>query len=144
VSESQSFKDQMMDTANDVAEAGMFWRGNLAAAVRKKDFKGTILGVLALSLLLFVYVWEHMESVKLSYDVEALKVERQQLQNQYYYLQYQLHDVDSLARVEVIAQSQLGMTVPRSDQVVILPDDDSIHSKWFLFWSRLMKKTDSR
>jgi cell division protein FtsL len=144
LSEPSSFKDQVMDTANDMAEAGMFWRGNLATAVRKKDFKGTILGVLALSLLLFVYVWEHMEAVKLSYEVETLKVEQKQLQNQYYYLQYKLHDVDSLARVEVIAQSQLGMTVPKSDQVVILTDDDSIHSKWFLFWSSLMKKWGGR
>lgn len=35
--------------ASEVLDAGMFWRGNLAKAVKRRDFKGTLWGVLAMS-----------------------------------------------------------------------------------------------
>jgi cell division protein FtsL len=140
MAQAPTFKDQVVSTANDVVDAGLFWRGNLAKAVRRRDFKGTIWGVAALAFFLFIYVWQHMQVVKLGYEVEALKVQKEELSNQYYYLQYKIHDVDSLARVETIAQSQLGMTTPRSDQVVILRDKDSSVPAWLLAWTGAVKK----
>jgi|ERR1700722_10045092 len=140
MSQAPTFKEQVVSTANDMVDAGLFWRGNLAKAVQRRDFKGTIWGVLALTLFLFIYVWQHMQVVKLSYEVQALKVQKAELSNQYYYLQYKLHDVDSLARVEIVAQSQLGMTTPRSDQVVILPDADSSTPQWLRDWTGAIKR----
>jgi cell division protein FtsL len=140
MSQAPTFKEQVVSTANDMVDAGLFWRGNLAKAVQRRDFKGTIWGVLALTLFLFIYVWQHMQVVKLSYEVQALKVQKAELSNQYYYLQYKLHDVDSLARVESVAQSQLGMTTPRSDQVVILPDTDSSEPQWLRDWTGAIKR----
>ena len=140
MSQAPTFKEQVVSTANDMVDAGLFWRGNLAKAVQRRDFKGTIWGVLALTLFLFIYVWQHMQVVKLSYEVQALKVQKAELSNQYYYLQYKLHDVDSLARVETVAQSQLGMTTPRSDQVVILPDTDSSTPQWLRDWTGAIKR----
>jgi cell division protein FtsL len=140
MSQAPTFKEQVVSTANDMVDAGLFWRGNLAKAVQRRDFKGTIWGVLALTLFLFIYVWQHMQVVKLSYEVQALKVQKAELSNQYYYLQYKLHDVDSLARVESVAQSQLGMTTPRSDQVVILPDTDSSGPQWLRDWTGAIKR----
>jgi cell division protein FtsL len=140
MAQAPTFKDQVVSTANDVVDAGLFWRGNLAKAVRRRDFKGTIWGVAALAFFLFIYVWQHMQVVKLGYEVETLKVQKEELSNQYYYLQYKLHDVDSLARVETIAQSQLGMTTPRSDQVVILRDKDSSTPAWLSAWTGAVKR----
>lgn len=135
-------RDQFFETANQAFDAGLFWRGNLAKAVRKRDFKGTIAGVLILSLFLFFYVWQHMQVVKLSYEVQSLKVQKQQMTNQYYYLRYKMYDVNGLSRVEKIAREQLGMETPRTDQVVILNDDFSLYPKWFSFWTNAMKKTE--
>jgi cell division protein FtsL len=129
-------KEQFFERANEAIDAGLFWRGNLAKAVRQKDFKGTLSGILVLSFVLFLYVWQHMQVVKLSYEVAALKQQKQQLTNEYYYLKYKMNDVNSLARVEKIAREQLNMDTPRTDQVVILDDSFSFYPRWFSFWEK--------
>lgn len=131
-----------MRKAGQLLDAGLFWRGNLAKAVKRRDFKGTLWGVMALSFLLFFYVWQHMQVVKLGYEVQELKMEKQQLTNQYYYLKYQMYDVNSLTRVEKVARENLGMVTPRTDQIVILEDDSVFAPKWFSFWTNTMKKSD--
>ena len=131
-----------MKKAGEILDAGLFWRGNLAKAVKRRDFKGTLWGVMALSFLLFFYVWQHMQVVKLGYEVQGLKMEKQQLTNQYYYLKYQMYDVNSLPRVEKVAREQLGMVTPRTDQIVILDDGSTFTPKWFAFWTNTMKKSD--
>jgi len=131
-----------MKKAGEILDAGLFWRGNLAKAVKRRDFKGTLWGVMALSFLLFFYVWQHMQVVKLGYEVQGLKMEKQQLTNQYYYLKYQMYDVNSLPRVEKVAREQLGMVTPRTDQIVILDDSSTFTPKWFMFWTNTMKKSD--
>ncbi len=133
-----------MKKAGEILDAGLFWRGNLAKAVKRRDFRGTLGGVLALSLFLFFYVWQHMQAVKLGYEVQELKMEKQELTNQYYYLKFQMYDVNSLTRVEKVARDQLGMVTPRADQIVILDDGTSFYPRWFSFWTSAMKKTDAK
>lgn len=137
-----SMKDQFFSTAGKAMDADLFWRGNLAKAVKRKDFKGTLWGVMILSLFLFFYVWQHMQAVKLSYEVQELKAQKQQLTNQYYYLKYKINDVNSLVRVESIARGELGMVTPRSDQIVILKDGTAMYPRWFSYWTTAMKKTE--
>lgn len=141
-SDAVSMRDQFMSTAGEALDAGLFWRGNLTKAVKRRDFKGTLGGVLALSVFLFFYVWQHMQVVKLSYEVQSLKTQKQELTNQYYYLKYRMHEVNSLSRVEKIAREQLGMVTPKSDQIVILNDSSDIYPRWFSFWADVMKKTE--
>ena len=137
-----------MKKAGEILDAGLdadlFWRGHLAKAVKRRDFKGTLWGVLALSLLLFLYVWQHMQVVKLSYEVQGLKQEKQQLTDEYYYLQYKMYDVNSLPRVEKVAREQLGMVTPREDQIVILDEKTAHYPKWFSFWTKAMKKSEKQ
>jgi len=137
-------REQFFERANEAIDAGLFWRGNLAKAVRQKDFKGTLSGVLVLSVILFFYVWQHMQVVKLSYEVAALKQQKQQLTNEYYYLKYKMNDVNSLARVEHVAREQLNMDTPRTDQVVILDDSFSIVPRWFAFWQKTAAPKDQK
>jgi cell division protein FtsL len=137
-------REQFISTAGEALDAGFFWRGNLAKAVKRRDFKGTFGGVLFLSLFLFFYVWQHMQVVKLSYDVQSLKTQKQQLTNEYYYLKYKMHEVNSLSRVEKVAREQLGMVTPKSDQIVILDDGPQPYPRWFSFWTNAMKKTDKK
>ena len=140
--ETASFKDQIFDTAGQAIDAGLFWRGNLARAVKQKDFKGTIWGVLVLSLLLFFYVWQHMQVVKLGYEVQRLRTEKQQLTNEYYFLKYKMYDVNNLSRVEKISREQLGMVTPRTDQIVFLSEGPSLYPRWLFYWVDTMKKTE--
>jgi cell division protein FtsL len=135
-------RDQFFSTAGQALDAGLFWRSNLTRAVKRKDFKGTLWGVLGLSVLLFFYVWQHMQVVKLGYEVQSLKSEKQQLTNEYYYLKYKMHDVNSLSRVEKTAREQLGMETPRTDQMVILSDSAPLYPRWFNFWTKTMKKAE--
>ncbi len=135
-----NFKDRVMVSAGEALDAGMFWRGNLAGALKRRDYKGTFWGILALSLFLFFYVWQHMQVVKLSYEVQGLRSQKQTLTNQYYYLKYKMYDVDSLSKVESIARDQLGMVTPRTDQVVILSDNDSLVPRWLTWWTQTMDK----
>jgi len=129
-------KEQFFERANEAIDAGLFWRGNLTKAVRQKDFKGTLSGILIISVVLFLYVWQHMQVVKLGYEVQELKQQKMQLTNDYYYLKYKLGDVNSMARVEKVAREQLNMETPRTDQVVILDDDFSILPRWMTFWKK--------
>ncbi|HUO56696.1 MAG TPA: cell division protein FtsL [bacterium] len=136
--------DQGVRKASEVIDAGMFWRGTLTKAVQKRDLQGTLWGVLALSALLFFYVWQHMQVVKLGYEVQSLKIEKQKLTNEYYYLKYKMYDVNSLSKVEKEAREQLGMVTPRTDQIVILNEGSGYTPKWFNYWTTAMKKTESK
>jgi cell division protein FtsL len=143
VSEQASgIKEQIFATAGQALDAGLFWRGNLASAVKRRDFKGTFWGVTALSAVLFFYVWLHMQAVKIGYEVQGLKKEKQELTNQYYFLKYRMHDVDSLSHVEKVAREQLGMVTPKEDQVVILDDRGGSVPRWLSFWTSAMKRLD--
>jgi cell division protein FtsL len=137
-----SVGEQLVSTAGKALDAGLFWRGNLAKAVQRKDYKGTFWGILGLSIVLFFYVWQHMQVVKLGYEVQALKAEKQQFTNDYYYLKYRMNEVNSLTRVEKIARDQMGMITPKSDQVVILNEGSPLTPRWFTLWAEAMKKTD--
>ena len=137
-------KDQFFETANQAFDASLFWRGNLAQAVRKKDYKGVLWGILGVSAIVFFYVWQHMQVVKLGYEVQALKTQKQQLTNEYYYMKYRMYDVNSLSRIEQIAHDQLHMETPRTDQVVILDDGFSFHPRWFTFWKKTATKGDGQ
>jgi cell division protein FtsL len=139
-----TFHEGIRRVAGQAFDAGMFWRGNLASAVKRRDFRGTLWGVLALSLFLLLYVWQHMQVVKLGYEVQALKAEKQRLTNEFYYLKYRMHDVKSLTRVERIARGALGMVTPRTDQMVILDDSRSLAPGWFTAWMNAMKKTEKK
>ncbi|HET9870038.1 MAG TPA: hypothetical protein VFR02_06030, partial [bacterium] len=61
MAQAQTFKQQVVNTASEAVDAGLFWRGNLAKAVRRRDFRGTVWGVAALAFFLFLYVWQHMQ-----------------------------------------------------------------------------------
>jgi cell division protein FtsL len=128
----------------EALQASMFWRGNLSRAVKRRDFKGTAWGFVFLGILLFLYVWQHMHVVKLGYEVETLRKQRQDLMNEHYYLKYRLNEVKSLSRVERVAREELGMITPRTGQVVILDDTETLTSRWGDSWSLMLKKWNTR
>ncbi len=132
------------EAMGSLIQNGMFWRGNLARAVRRRDFKGTAWGLVLLSVFFLFYVWQHTQVVKFGYEVESLRKERQDLMNEYYFLKYRLNDVKSLSRVERTAREELGMITPRTDQVVILGESDPGPSRLVGAWFALMRGMEGR
>ncbi len=122
-----------VENAARALNEGIFMRGDLARAVKKRDFKGTAWALALFSILLFGYVWAHMSVVRLGYEVQGLKSEKRRLTNESYYLQYRLYEVRSLTRVEQTARS-LGMVTPKTDQIVILEEPGKRLPSW-LAWN---------
>jgi cell division protein FtsL len=116
--------------AVEALRGNLFLRGDLAKAVRKRDFHGTAWALGLLCLVLSAYVWAHMTVVHLGYQVQELKAEKKKLVNEYYYLQYRMYDVRNLSRVEQIARTKQGMKTPSMDQVVILEEPSRSMPRW--------------
>lgn len=88
--------------------------------IRRFDlFWSVILGGAVLVVVLF-YVWQHIQVVRLGYQVEYLAGERTALIQQQKELRLEVARLMSLRRVEEIARGQLGLTSPKSGQVVTL------------------------
>ena len=113
---------------------GLFLRGNLADAVKKRDFRRTAVSLAILCVFLFAFVWAHMAAVRLGYDVQDLRAQKRRLTNQYYYMKYRLSDVRSLSRVESEARGKFGMVTPHADQIVILQDSATRMPLWMQAW----------
>lgn len=78
-----------------------------------------LLGSLVLVGALF-YVWQHIQVVRLGYQIEYLQGERADLMRQEKELRFEVARLRSLRRVEEIARHQLGLTSPRPGQVIVL------------------------
>ena len=88
--------------------------------IRRFDLLPSILaGSLILVGILF-YVWQHIQVVRLGYQIEHLQGERIALLRQEKELRFEVARLKSLRRVEEIARHQLGFTSPRQDQVILI------------------------
>ena len=84
-----------------------------------------LLSSLGLGLLLLLgslfYVWQHIQVVRLGYEIERLKANRAALAQKEQELVLEVAQLKRLQRVEEIARDRLGLTTPRPGQVVIIP-----------------------
>ncbi len=78
-----------------------------------------LLGGLVLVGVLF-YVWQHIQVVRLGYQIEHLQGERIALIRQQKELRFEVARLKSLRRVEEIARRQLGFTSPGPGQVILV------------------------
>ena len=78
--------------------------------------------ILVISLLFMVgalvYVWPHVKMVKLAYGFQKQQQIHQELIQENRLLNLERSSLESLGRVQSIAEGQLGMRQPRLDQVV--------------------------
>jgi len=88
--------------------------------IRRFDLlQSLILGGAVLVVVLF-YVWQHIQVVRLGYQVEDLAGERAALIQQQKELRFEAARLMSLRRVEEIARGQLGLTSPKAGQVLVV------------------------
>ncbi|PWB78272.1 MAG: hypothetical protein C3F08_08925 [Candidatus Methylomirabilota bacterium] len=88
--------------------------------IRRFDLLQTLLlGGVVLIVVLF-YVWQHVQVIRLGYQVESLMGERAGLLQQQKELRVEVAQLKSLRRVEEMARRQLGLTGPKPGQVITL------------------------
>lgn len=80
-------------------------------------------GVLMLALLF--YVWQHIQVVRLGYQIEGLREERATMIQEGKALNVKLSRLRSLKRVEKLARRKLGMVNPTPGQIIFLQEPSS-------------------
>ena len=65
-------------------------------------------------------VWPNVRKVKLSYDYQALEVEREELLSENHLLRLEKESLQSLYRVQALAKDAVGMIEPKKGQVVTI------------------------
>lgn len=95
-----------------------------AVFTRKLQSKRIDLFSLGVGLLLLLgglfYVWQHVQVVRLGYEIEQLKKERAALIQREKELALELAWLKSPKRVEEIARGRLGFITPVPGQIVIV------------------------
>lgn len=75
-------------------------------------------GILLLGLLF--YVWQHIQVVRLGYQIERLRAEQLHLVQEGKARRVELARLRSLKRVEEVARRELGMVPPSPGQTILL------------------------
>ncbi len=81
---------------------------------------GVFAAVFAVAAFCMVYVWQRVQVIKVGYQIEALKKEKAGLLRENKDLQIESSTLASPARIESIADSDIGMHVPKTGQIVLV------------------------
>ena len=84
---------------------------------RARELRRLLLCGAAIVVPLLVYVWQRVEFLRVSYEVEALKKERQQMQEQNKQLTVERSFLLSPDRIERLARKELGLVDPSPSDV---------------------------
>jgi cell division protein FtsL len=79
-----------------------------------------ILAGLAGLCLVFVFVWERVDIVRVGYQIERLKVEKVKLERERDRLRVKFSTLTAPDRIAKVATEQLGMTPPQNGQVIVV------------------------
>ncbi len=80
----------------------------------------TSLTILAGLLLVFTFVWERVDVVRVGYQVERLKVQKTALERERDELQVKFSKLTSPERIARVATDKLGLVPPQPGQVVVV------------------------
>ncbi len=72
-------------------------------------------GLIALGV--FLYAWQHFETIQLRYQLESLRSERAQTRELNQELKLEIAGLSAPERIDMIARRQLGLTAPVPGQV---------------------------
>jgi len=98
---------------------------------RARELRRLLVYGAAIVVPLLVYVWQRVEFLSLSYEVEGLKKERQQLQEQNKQLTLERSFLLSPDRIERLARKELGLVDPQpSDVRRVAVIDGKINEVW--------------
>ncbi|MEO6308833.1 MAG: cell division protein FtsL [Nitrospiraceae bacterium] len=78
------------------------------------------LTIVAGVLLVFVFVWERVDVVRLGYQIERLKTQKVLLERERDQLQVKFSALTAPARIAKVATEKLGLVPPQQGQVLIV------------------------
>jgi len=84
---------------------------------RAKELRRLLICGAAILVPLLVYVWQRVDFLRVSYQVEALKKERQELQEKNKHLSVERSFLMSPDRIERMARKELGLVDPPPSDV---------------------------
>jgi cell division protein FtsL len=88
--------------------------------ISPKGFRMVFLVSVLMMLAALALVWPNVRKVKLSYDYQALEVEREELLSENHLLRLEKESLRSLYRVQALAKDAVGMIEPKKGQVVTI------------------------
>ena len=89
---------------------------------QRMRFTGVWFAILFLFLgELFFYTWCRVNNIRLGYEVAAETERKGKLQTYQSNLKIELARLKSPERIALIARKQLGLTMPKADQTIIMP-----------------------
>jgi cell division protein FtsL len=86
--------------------------------VRRREMRTftAVMGILF--VLVMVYVWQHLSAIEVGYQVEAQKVQLEQMREENRQLRLVEAKLTDPVRIDRIAKQQLGLDAPQPGQVV--------------------------
>jgi cell division protein FtsL len=79
-----------------------------------------ILAVLLGLCLVFVFVWERVDMVRVGYQIERLKHDKTALERQRDELKVQFSTLSASGRIARVATKELGMSLPQQGQIILV------------------------
>jgi cell division protein FtsL len=76
----------------------------------------------ALALCVWFYAWQHFECIQIRYQIEQLNAQRTQVEELNQQLHLEVATLEAPTRVDSIARTQLGLTVPVPAEVAPASD----------------------
>ncbi len=95
----------------------------VSSLVRERDrgrlrTMGVVVGLVGLLVGgVLTYVWQEVQRVRLAYEIEELRALRGELDELNRRLKVEIASLRSLARIEQKARAELGLELPRGNQV---------------------------
>lgn len=65
-----------------------------------------------------IYLHQRVQFAKLSYELNSLRENEKNLENENGYLQIRVNELSSLSRIEKIAKEHLGLIIPKEIKIV--------------------------
>lgn len=87
--------------------------------LRTPAYLHVLVGLLILAAILF-YVWQRVQVVRLGYQIERCKVEKTELIRKNRELLIEISSLTSPDRIERLAASRVGLSIPEREQIVIV------------------------
>lgn len=91
--------------------------------------KNIIVSLLVIIVIVLFYTWQRMEVLKISYEIDKLRNEKDELINKNKFLQVEVASLKSLDRVEKTSRHELGLVTPDKFEMISLEGEDSIEDE---------------
>lgn len=75
---------------------------------------------LLIILMVFLYVWTHIDIINRGYEIEGLLARKKELEKANMVLTVEISSLTSLDRIEKRAKNELGLSKPEPGQVIIV------------------------